>query len=174
MSDEKAERIRQKVTAARSRTSAGNAGQREGKPRKPPGPQRTLFDRALDDHPLALLAGGLALGAVASVLLPRSFGSKLGSRVLGIAALAAELGSVYGSKALDAAAAGARDGRDRLEDLGENLADQGSEARRQAIRLGTIAGKRVIELAGVAARNARGAGDDAVRALSDLRDRARH
>ena len=175
MSDEKAERIRTKISASQAR-ARGDAAPRKAKsaPRKRASGETGFVEKALADHPLALLAGSMVLGVIAASLLPRSWGSKLGSRMLGLATVAGELGAVYGSKALSAAADGARTGQDKLEDLGEVLADQGSDARRRAIELGTMAGKRAIELAGVAARNARGAGDGAIKAISDLSERARH
>ena len=175
MSDEKAERIRTKISASQAR-SRGDAAPRKAKPtpRKRASGETGFIEKAMADHPLALLAGSMVLGVIAASLLPRSWGSKLGSRMLGLATVAGELGAVYGTKALSAAAEGARTGQDKLEDLGEVLADQGSDARRKAIELGTLAGKRAIELAGVAAKNARDAGDGAIKAISDLSERARH
>ena len=175
MSDEKAERIRSKIDASQKR-ARGDAAPRKttAAPRKRASGETGFIEKALADHPLALLAGSMVLGVIAASLLPRSWGSKLGSRMLGLATVAGELGAVYGSKALSAAADGARTGQDKLEDLGEVLADQGSDARRRAIELGTMAGKRAIELAGVAAKNARGASDGALKAIGDLSERARH
>lgn len=172
---DKAERIRSKISASQAR-SRGDAAPRKAKPspRKRASGETGFIEKAMADHPLALLAGSMVLGVIAASLLPRSWGSKLGSRMLGLATVAGELGAVYGTKALSAAAEGARTGQDKLEDLGEVLADQGSDARRKAIELGTLAGKRAIELAGVAAKNARDAGDGAIKAISDLSERARH
>ena len=172
---DKAERIRSKISASLAR-SRGDAAPRKAKPtpRKRASGETGFIEKAMADHPLALLAGSMVLGVIAASLLPQSWGSKLGSRMLGLATVAGELGAVYGTKALSAAAEGARTGQDKLEDLGEVLADQGSDARRKAIELGTLAGKRAIELAGVAAKNARDAGDGAIKAISDLSERARH
>ena len=174
MSDDKAERIRSKIDASQKR-ARGDAAPRKAKvaPRKRASGETGFIEKAMADHPLALLAGSVVLGAIAASLVPRSWGSKLGSRLLGLATVAGELGAVYGTKALSAAAEGARTGQDKLEDLGETLSDQGHDARRRAVELGTLAGKRVIELAGVAAKNAREARGDAMKAISDLSDRAR-
>ena len=174
MSDDKAERIRNKISASQAR-ARGDAAPRKAKspPRQRASGETSFIEKAVADHPLALLAGSMVLGVIAASFLPRSWGSKLGSRMLGLATVAAELGAVYGTKALSAAAEGARTGQDKLEDLGEVLADQGSDARRRAIELGTLAGKRAIELAGVAAKNAREARGGALKAISDLSDRAR-
>lgn len=177
MSDDKAERIRSKISASQAR-SQGKAEARKPAPKpkaKRVSPDRRGFvDKALDDHPLALLAGSMVLGAIAASLMPAAWGRKLGGRLLGAAALAGELGALYGGKALSAAAEGARAGQDRLEDLGETIADQSVDARRKAVELGTLAGRRAVELAGSAARNARDSGGGAIRALTDLADRVRH
>jgi hypothetical protein len=168
VSDEKAERIRNKISASQARTR-GEGSPRKAKPasRKRPSGETTFIEKAVADHPLALLAGSVVLGAIAASLIPRTWGSKLGGRMLGLATIAGELGAAYGSKAWGAAAEGARAGQEKLEDVGETLADQGSDARRRAIELGTQAGRRVIELAGAATRNAREAGGGALKAIGD-------
>lgn len=175
MSDEKAERIRSKITASQAR-SRGDAAPRKAKSasaQRPSG-EVSFIEKAVADHPLALLAGSVILGAIAASLVPRSWSSKLGGRMLGLATVAGELGAAYGSKAWGAAAEGARAGQDKLEDLGEVLADQGHEARNRAVELAVMAGKRAIEIAGAAAKNTRVASDGALKAIGELSDRARH
>ena len=173
--DEKAERIRSKIDASQKR-ARGEAAQRKAKPapRQRASGETGFIEKAMADHPLALLAGSVVIGAVAASLIPRSWGSKLGSRVLGLATIAGELGAVYGTKAWAATAEGARAGQDKLEDLGETLADRGSDAGHKATELGLLAGKRALELAGLAAKNAREASDTARKAIGDLTDRAPH
>ena len=170
MSDEKAERIRSKISASQARTR-GEGSPRKAKARpaaqKRPSGETTFIEKAVADHPLALLAGSVVLGAIAASLIPRAWGSKLGGRMLGLASIAGELGAVYGNKAWGAAAEGARAGQEKLEDVGETLADQGSDARRKAIEMGAMAGRRVLELAGTATRNAREAGGGALKALGE-------
>ena len=116
---------------------------------------------------IIVLAGSMVLGAIAASLRPASWGRKRASRAWGAAALAGELGALYGGKALEAAAEGARAGQDKLGDIGETLADQSADARRKA-----------AELAAVAAKSARETGGGVLKALSDLRseigDRVRH
>ena len=175
MSDEKADRIRSKITASQAR-SRGDAAPRKTRltPQKRASGETSFIEKAIADHPLALLAGSVVLGAIAASLVPRSWGSKLGGRMLGLATVAGELGAAYGSKAWGAAAQGARTGQEKLEDLGEVLADQGNDARHKAVEMAVLAAKRAIELAGIAAKNTREAGDGALKAISDLSDRARH
>ncbi|MCA1661837.1 MAG: hypothetical protein LC648_06630, partial [Novosphingobium sp.] len=61
--DGKADRIRSKISASQARTQGKAA------PRKPKRRSRekraasgNFFDKALDDHPLAMLAGSMVLG----------------------------------------------------------------------------------------------------------------
>jgi hypothetical protein len=178
VSDEKAERIRSKISASQARTR-GEGTPRKAKPKtaatrsKPEQAERSIVEKALEDHPLALMAGGVVLGAIAASLIPASWSRKLGSRVLGLAAVAGEMGALYGGKALEAASEGARAGQDKLEDIGGTLAEQGSDARRKAAELGSLAAKRALEIAESAARNARDASGSALKAIGELSDRAR-
>lgn len=173
----KARRIKDKIAASIARSS-GKAPSRSGtKPQDAPrsGPdERNLLTRAIDDHPLALLAGGVVLGAVAASLVPASVMRKLGSRAFGIMALAGEMSALYGGKALEKGSEAARAGQERLEDLGESAADYSADARARAIELGTLAARRAIELATDAASNARGTGGGLVKRLGELTDRSRH
>jgi hypothetical protein len=178
VSDDKAERIRSKISASQARTR-GEGTPRKPKPKttttrpKPQADERGFIDKALQDHPLALVAGGVVLGAIAASLIPSSWGRKLGNRVLGIAAVAGEMGALYGGRALEAASEGARAGQDKLEDIGGTLAEQGSDGRRKAAELGSLAARRALEIAEAAARNARDASGSALKAIGDLSDRAR-
>ena len=186
----KAQRIEDKIAASSARSS-GRAPARASEktarasektarssPKQHPAARdgadgRSFLTRALDDHPLALLAGGVLLGAVAASLIPASVTRKLGSRMFSLAALAGEMSALYGGKALEKGNQAARAGQDRLEDLGETAADYSADARARAIELGTLAAHRAIELATGAASNARSTGGGLVKRLSDLADRAR-
>ncbi|MET0179218.1 MAG: hypothetical protein ABW194_01890, partial [Novosphingobium sp.] len=100
---DKAGRIRSKVAASQKRADAAPTAAKAkpaARPASADDDQRSGFRKALDDHPLALLAGSLVFGVVAASLLPAAFGRKLGSKALGIAAVAGDLGAEYGAKAL--------------------------------------------------------------------------
>lgn len=171
----KAKRIKDKIAASSARNS-GKAPQRHdatSKHARDGAADRNFFARALDDHPLALLAGGVVLGAVAASLIPASFVRKMGSRAFGMAALAGEMSALYGGKALEKGSQAARAGQDRLEDLGESAADYSADARARAIELGTLAARRAFDLASDAANGARGTGGGLARRLGELADRAK-
>ena len=71
--DGKADRIRSKISASQARTQ-GKAKPRKAasRPRAARSNGGNFFDKALDDHPLAMLAGSMVLGAIAASLLPAS------------------------------------------------------------------------------------------------------
>ncbi len=173
----KAKRIKDKIAASTAR-SAGKAPARSGAKLKTAartGPDdRSLFTRALDDHPLALLAGGVVFGAVAASLVPASFMRKIGARAFGMAALAGEMSALYGGKALEKGSQASRAGQDRLEDLGKNAADHAADARARAIELGTMAARRAIDLVSEARTTARDTGDGLAKRIGAFADRARH
>lgn len=171
----KAKRIKDKIAASSARNSGKAPPRREAMSRqaRDAAGDRSFLARALDEHPLAMLAGGVVLGAVAASLIPASFVRKMGSRAFGMAALAGEMSALYGGKALEKSGQAARAGQDRLEDLGESAADYSADARARAIELGTLAARRAIDLASDAANSARGTGGGLVKRLGELADRAR-
>lgn len=104
---------------------------------------RDLVER----HPLAAMAGGIALGLVIGGLatsrrrkpVPANVASGLGSKATALAALAAELAVNYAGKAADAG----REGVHKLEDIGSDagglISEQAGEARRKAGDIAEVA-----------------------------------
>ena len=74
------------------------------------------------DHPIAFIAGGIALGLAIGAMFPgspvRKVGRRAGRRAGAFAALASELAMTYGHKALDAADDARHSSRDRLSEAG--------------------------------------------------------
>lgn len=112
----------------------------------------------LKEHPGLIVAGGLAIGLLAGVLLPKrattGTDSKLGAKALSLAAVAAELAVTLGQQARDQASDAAREGRARLADLGEsantlgrNAARRASAARGEAARTGMKLARQAVKLA---------------------------
>lgn len=77
------------------------------------------------DYPFTLILGGLALGAIAGALLPRSATRKLGRGAVVAAGVAGELGLAYGRQALETAVEVSGGGREKLGALGEKLMELG-------------------------------------------------
>jgi hypothetical protein len=169
---DKADRIRDKLLASQAR-NRGPKSPSGGSDASDNAGERTLFRKTLDEHPVALIAGSMILGAVAANLVPAAVRSKLASRLLGLAAIAGEFGASMSSKAWGAAARSAHRSQERLDDLGEKVADQGGHAARRASELGAIASRRALDLAETAAANARDAGQEALKRLGTLSSRGR-
>lgn len=132
--EEKRAELREKIEAAEARNE-----------------QRTLADQAkaaqqtatdfVKAHPLATVAGALAIGATIAVIVPgpgprlRKKATKRGSALAGALA---EFGIAYGAQLLESANQAARLGQDRLEDIGDSIGDSARNARREA---GYLAGE---------------------------------
>ena len=117
----------------------------------------------VEDHPVAVIAGGLVLGVLLARFLPRSGISRLSGRAMALAAAGAELAALYGSKAVDGAGEAARDGREKLGEIGGTISESAGEARR-----------RTLDLADVAIAGARAVGDSAARRVAGLASKVRH
>lgn len=124
---------------------------------------RAAIQQVANDHPIALLAGGIVLGALVARLLPKSAFGKVGKRAASLAVMGAEMAALYGSKVADAAGEAARDSREKLEDLGSTVSEGASEARR-----------RTGDLADLAVSTAKSVGSKALRKVSEAADRVRH
>ena len=146
------------ATPAASRSTADKVAAAQKRNAERPG-----FREVIEDHPIAAVAGGILLGALLARALPRLPFGKIGRRASTLAAVGAELASLYGARAASAASVAGRDGREKLADLGETVADASSEARR-----------RGAEIADVAIAGARSAGGSALRRVSELATRVRH
>ena len=156
MAEAKRKTIKKKVAAAEKR----NAARRE----------RTFLDRAGEgaieakdkftafakEHPVATLAGGLAIGVLIAGMFkgPRQAALKGGTRAAGLAAIGAELAMAYAAKALDAAKEAGSEGADWLGETGKTLGSKAREfsseasdyagtARDSAMRSGRSAAKAI-------------------------------
>jgi hypothetical protein len=130
MTDAKRAQLKQKIAAGEARhrdrgrtTIVDRAGEAaiEAKDR---------FVAFAKEHPVATVAGGLAIGILISGLFKRSptrrLGSRAGKAAAGVAALGAELALAYAQQAMDAANAAGREGAHRLGEFGDTV---GSTAR---------------------------------------------
>ncbi|OYW46353.1 MAG: hypothetical protein B7Z08_02485 [Sphingomonadales bacterium 32-68-7] len=99
------------------------------------------------EHPVATIAGGIALGVLASTLFrgspTRKAASRAGSRAAGLAALGAELALGYAQQALAAADEARKVGVDTLGGLGETVADRARDGGSAAQSMARRAGKRL-------------------------------
>ncbi len=130
-----------KRTAVRKKVAAGQArNQDRGR--------TTVFDRAGERaieakdsftefakaHPLATLAGGVALGVLVAGLFkgPRRAAIRGGTKAAGLAAIGAELAFGYAQQAMEAASEAGKAGAKRFDGLGDTARDLGRDAADRA------------------------------------------
>ena len=161
--DTKRTELKGKVDAAQKRNTARSQEQSLGDYARDAGSSATSF---VKEHPIATVVGGLALGALIASFLPggRKVRKKASAKSAMLATALADLALTYGTQFLEASGKAAREGQDRLGDLGGTIAEG-------ARSLGRSAGS----LAGDASDNARsagrGAGKSVARTIRDLRSR---
>jgi hypothetical protein len=106
MNDDRREALRERIEAAEARQAARERAEAAG-----PVDQMTAFAR---EHPLVLVAGGLAIGIALSALVPKSPTRKLSKNAFGFFATLAELGISYGRQAMEAAEEAGHQGLARI------------------------------------------------------------
>ena len=119
------------------------------------------------DHPIATVAGGLAVGILIASLVPgpgRRMRKRAAAKGSALAAMLTELGIAYGTTLLDGVGDVARSGQDRLEDLGDSVGDTARSLRREALHMAANTGDGARALR-------REAGKKAGRSIRDLRAR---
>lgn len=168
--------IRDRITASqarkRGRSSPSQASGQAGATVRTPPDMRSVVEKTVEDHPLALLAGSLVMGIVAANLLQASLGRRIASGLLGVIATAGELGAAAGSKTLGAATEAGRAGQQQLTRLGDAVAEESAEVRRRAVQLSGEARRRALSLASEAAAEAREAREQALKHLGRVGGRS--
>lgn len=110
-------------------------------------PPETYTDLARD-YPIALIAGGLAVGLLAGALLPRGIGRKVGKSVLTGALMAGELGRNYSRDAKQKLGDVGSEGRDKVVEFGARAQAGGRKAIGTSRELGIRAAREAIKLVG--------------------------
>lgn len=112
-----------KRAAVRENVEASPANLVAGRPPGNDAPEDRLTSLAAA-HPFALVLGGLALGVIASALLPKSIGRRMSKGAIAAATIVGELGLAYGRQALEKTGEAARESRQKLGALGETVGDE--------------------------------------------------
>lgn len=125
MAEAQRKQIKKKVADAEARNEARH--------------EQTLMDRAGEtaiqakdkftafakEHPVATVAGGLALGVLISAMFrgspTREAGKKIGTKTAGLAAIAAEMAMAYAQQAWEAAEEAGRTGAAKLDEFGDTI-----------------------------------------------------
>ncbi len=122
------------------------------------------------EHPLALIVGGLTLGAVAGALLPRSAGRRLAKGAVAAASMAGELGLLYVRQAIEKA----EDAAESLAELKETVGTGASDYSRKAADLVSETGRKSSNMAEDTLASARDVGQRIGKQAIKLRSHIRH
>lgn len=98
--------------------------------------------RFAKDHPVATVAGGIAVGVLISALFrnspTRKAGRYAGTKAVGLAAIGTEIASAFAQQVMSSAMDAKQAGADRLEDIGDTMGDAARRVRRETgYRMGT-------------------------------------
>jgi hypothetical protein len=137
MTDAKRKEIKRKVAAAESRNEiraeSPSLTDRAGEKAIEAKDKFAAFAR---EHPLATVAGGLAIGILLSSLFrgspTRKAGEKIGRKAAGLAAIATEMAIAYAQSAMDAASEAREAGAEKLGEWSEDATDYVASARATA------------------------------------------
>jgi ElaB/YqjD/DUF883 family membrane-anchored ribosome-binding protein len=109
------------------------------------------FTEFAKEHPIAVVAGGLALGILVSGLFrgspTRKAAEKVGNRAASLATVGAELAMAYAAQAMAAADEAGRTGASKLSELGASLSETALDVSKStgdtASEVARTAGKRI-------------------------------
>jgi hypothetical protein len=112
----------------------------------------------IEQHPIAMLAGGILIGALIASAIPRrrsgapvqTAAGNLGKQASRLAAVGAQLATAYAARAAQAG----REGSEKLEDLGGMISETSGEAKRRTGEMADVAATAFRELSAVALRHA--------------------
>jgi hypothetical protein len=164
MTDAKRQQIKSKVAAGQARnrdlgrtTIVDRAGEAAIE-------AKDKFVAFAKEHPIATVAGGVALGVLVSGLFKRSptrrLGGKAAKRAGAIAALGAEFALAYAQQAMTVANEASREGAHRIGELSESVGGTARSTGRAAL-------DRASDLTGTAREITRDAGKRLGKALRD-------
>ncbi|MCB5424418.1 hypothetical protein H0274_04040 [Altererythrobacter sp. CC-YST694] len=125
MSDAKRMELRQRIEAGKARQAERSALSQGA------AVARDRLTSVAREHPLMLIAGGLAIGVALSTLVPRSPTRRLSKNAVGLIAGIAELGILYGRQMLDTTDEKEEPARDRLGQIGDAITGGAAKLKRK-------------------------------------------
>jgi uncharacterized membrane protein YebE (DUF533 family) len=162
MPDAKRTQLKKKIEAGEARNKARGQPTFVDKAGGKAIEAKDKFTAFAKEHPIATVAGGLALGVLISSLFKRSptrkLGGKAAGKAAGLAAIGAEAALAYARQAMASAGEAGRAGADKLDEFGDSLSHSARTVRRDA-------GQRASELSDGARFIARSAGKRLERAV---------
>jgi hypothetical protein len=122
------------------------------------------------DHPMLVVAGGVALGVVAAAMLPKGTTRRLARRAASLAEVAGAAGVLIGNRARDTAEAAGADLRERGEAVADRLEELGGTAAGRLGQFGGAASARIEKLIDPV----ESAASRVAKKAAELRSRVRH
>lgn len=125
------------------------------------------------EHPVLIIAGGIAVGALAAALIPRRSRTALGARASGLAEAATAAGIAIARQALERAGETGAELRRQGARAASRAEELGETARERAGRLSSAAADRAAHLVAPATRAASAAGSKVAEKAADIAARVR-
>lgn len=129
--------------------------------------------RFVREHPVLIIAGGIAVGALAAALIPRRSRTAIGARASGLAEAATAAGLAIARQALERAGETGAELRRQGARAASRAETLGESARETAGRLGSVAADRAAQIVAPATKAASAAGSKVAEKAADLAARVR-
>jgi len=176
MTDPKRDEIKARIAAAQARENARGEQSLGQRIEHGAGAAKDKFVDFAKEHPIATVAGGLAVGVLVASMFrgPRKLASKGGARAAGLAAVGSEMALAFASQLMDSAQHAGREGAHKLEELGHAAEKRTrgfrSNAAHRASDLGHTLEERTRGFRNEAAHRAHDASDTAATLGHDIRE----
>ena len=132
----KRQEIKERVTAAQARNNARSEPTLTQRASEKAVEAKDSFSAFAKEHPVATVAGGIAIGVLLSAMFKnsptRKAGRYAGERASGLAVLGTELAASFAEQLMEASTDARQAGADKLEDLGDALGDTARKVKREA------------------------------------------
>lgn len=134
--DSKRQEIKDRITAAQERNKARQVPSLGERVSEKAVAAKDGFTSFAKEHPVATVAGGLAIGVLISAMFKnsptRKAGRIAGAKAAGLAALGSQMAAAFAQQVMENTADARRAGADKIEDIGDAVGDTARKVRREA------------------------------------------
>lgn len=134
--EEKRQEIKERITNAQARNEARAGDSIMARVSEKAVEAKDGFTAFAKEHPVATVAGGLALGVMISAMFKnsptRKAGRVAGAKAAGLAAIGSELALAFAQQVMEASAEAKKVGADKFEDVSDALGDTARRVKRDA------------------------------------------
>jgi len=136
MKEAKRQEIKDRITAAQQRNGEKQVPTLGEQMSQKATAAKEDFTSFAKEHPVATVAGGLAIGVLISALFKnsptRKAGRYAGAKAAGYAALGSEMLAAFAEQVMDSTASARQASADKIEDIGDAVGDSARRMRRSA------------------------------------------